>query len=148
MQKTQIHQKPFEVEFPLSVQTYDIDFAGIVSNIVYIRWLEDIRLKILESYLPLDRIMTKGYCPILASTQIEYKQALRLFDRPVAKMWLSDLGRLRFTMQAEIYCDEQLATVATQTCYFVNTDRMRPIPIPEEFKTIYQSFIFEEKNHE
>ena len=27
-------------EQPLPIRTYDIDFAGIVSNIVFIRWLE------------------------------------------------------------------------------------------------------------
>ena len=34
----------FLVEMPLKVQGYDIDVAGIVSNIVYVRWLEDLRL--------------------------------------------------------------------------------------------------------
>ena len=29
-------------EQPLPIRTYDIDFAGIVSNIVFIRWLEDL----------------------------------------------------------------------------------------------------------
>jgi acyl-CoA thioester hydrolase len=148
MQQIQTENKPFEVQYPLTIQTYDIDFAGIVSNIVYIRWLEDIRLKIMELYLPLDTLMAKGYCPTLASTQIEYKQALRLFDRPLGKMWLSDLGRLRFTMQAQIDRDGQLATVAKQVCFFVNTETMRPVPIPDEFKAIYQSFIFGEQNHE
>jgi len=37
--------RPFLIEVPLPVRTYDIDFAGIVSNIVYIRWLEDLRLE-------------------------------------------------------------------------------------------------------
>jgi acyl-CoA thioester hydrolase len=141
MQQTQIQKKPFEIEIPLTIQTYDIDFAGIVSNIVYIRWLEDIRLKILEAYLPLNTIMAKEYCPTLASTQIEYKQALRLFDRPVGKMWLSDIGRLRFTMQAEISVDGQLATKAVQTAFFVDVDRMRPVAIPEEFLKVYQTFV-------
>jgi acyl-CoA thioester hydrolase len=44
---------PFEVEIPLPVRTYDIDFAGIVNNIVYIRWLEDLRLEMLARYFPL-----------------------------------------------------------------------------------------------
>jgi acyl-CoA thioester hydrolase len=141
MQQVQIQKKPFEIEIPLTIQTYDIDFAGIVSNIVYIRWLEDIRLKCMEVYFPLEKLMAKGYCPTLASTQIEYKQALRLFDRPVAKMWLSDIGRLRFTMQADIYLEEKLAATAKQTGFFVNSDRMRPVAIPEEFLTAYQAFV-------
>jgi acyl-CoA thioester hydrolase len=35
------------VELELPIRTYDIDFAGIVSNIVYIRWLEDLRIQML-----------------------------------------------------------------------------------------------------
>ena len=31
------------VQHSFRVMTYDIDFAGIVSNISYIRWLEDLR---------------------------------------------------------------------------------------------------------
>lgn len=49
MQEVQTKIRPFELEIVLSVQTYDIDFAGIVSNIVYVRWLEDMRLKIMEN---------------------------------------------------------------------------------------------------
>lgn len=140
MEQIETQKKPFEIEIPLSIQTYDIDFAGIVSNIVYVRWLEDIRMKIMESYLPLDMLIAKGYCPTLASTEIEYKQALRLFDRPVAKMWLSDIGRLRFTMQAQIDRDGKLVTLAKQVCFFVNTKTMRPVPIPDEFQDLYQTF--------
>lgn len=137
MQELQIPQKPFEIETELAVQTYDIDFAGIVSNIVYIRWLEDMRLKIMERYLPLDRMMALAYCPTLASTEIQYKRALRLFDRPVGKMWGANVGRLRFTVQAEIYCEEQLTTTATQVCFFVNTKTLRPVAIPNEFWEVY-----------
>jgi len=35
-------------EQPLPIRTYDIDFAGIVSNIVFVRWLEDLRLGLLD----------------------------------------------------------------------------------------------------
>jgi len=138
MQELQTTRKPFEIELELSIQTYDIDFAGIVSNIVYIRWLEDLRLQIMERYLPLNSVIAKGYCPTLASTQIDYKKALRLFDRPVGKMWLSDAGRLRFTMQAEIYRDKELVTQAKQVCFFVDTQTMRPLAIPDDFYAVYQ----------
>jgi acyl-CoA thioester hydrolase len=56
-------------------------------------------------------------------------------------MWMSDLGRLRFTMQAEIDRDGKLTTKATQVCFFVDSTTMRPVPIPEEFRAIYQKFI-------
>ena len=130
-------QKPLEVSLNLAIKTYDIDFAGIVSNIVYIRWLEDLRLKMLEIHQPLKQLMIKKYCPVVNSTQIEYKKALRLFDRPIGKMWMSQLGRLRCTLKAEIYLDEEIVTSATQTGFFVNLETMRPMPIPRDIKDIY-----------
>lgn len=106
-------QQPFEVALDLPIKTYDIDFAGIVSNIVYIRWLEDLRLKMLESHLPIEKLMSKGYFPTVNSTQIKYQKALRLGDRPVGRMWMSQLGRLRCTLQAEICLGQEIAATAT-----------------------------------
>ena len=135
-----MNQKSLEVTLNLPVKTYDIDFAGIVSNIVYLRWLEDLRLKILETYLPLEQLMARGYCPIIASTQIQYKKALKMFDRPVGKMWVAELGRSRCTLQTEIYLDRTVTTTATQVGFFINLETMRPIAIPEELKNIYAQY--------
>ncbi|MGL5793192.1 MAG: acyl-CoA thioesterase [Waterburya sp.] len=133
-------KQPFEVALELPIKTYDIDFAGIVSNIVYIRWLEDLRLKILESYSPLEQLMSKGYCPTVNSTEIKYQKALRLGDRPVGKMWMSQLGRLRCTLQAEICIGQEIAATATQVGFFMSLESMRPMAIPEEFKNIYAEY--------
>lgn len=133
--------KPLEVALNLPIKTYDIDFAGIVSNIVYIRWLEDLRLKMLELYQPLEQLMAKGYCPIVDSTQIKYKKALKMCDRPVGKMWMPKLGRLRCTLQAEIYLNDQIVTSATQTGFFINLQTMRPMAIPGDIKEIYAQYV-------
>jgi acyl-CoA thioester hydrolase len=133
-------QQPFEVALDLPIKTYDIDFAGIVSNIVYIRWLEDLRLKMLESHFPLEQLMSKGYCPTVNSTQIKYQKALRLGDRPIGKMWMSQLGRLRCTLQAEICLDNRIVATATQVGFFINLETMRPIAMPEELKEVYAEY--------
>ena len=78
-----MNQQPLAVSLNLPIQTYDIDFAGIASNIVYIRWLEDLRLKMFEVYQPLDSLMAKGYCPVVESTQIRYQKALKMFNIPL-----------------------------------------------------------------
>ncbi|MGL5834576.1 MAG: acyl-CoA thioesterase [Waterburya sp.] len=133
-------QQPFEVALDLPIKTYDIDFAGIVSNIVYIRWLEDLRLKMLEFYLPLEQLMSKGYCPTVNSTEIKYQKALRLGDRPSGRMWMSQLGRLRCTVQAEISLGQEIAATATQVGFFMSLETMRPMAIPEEIKHIYAEY--------
>jgi acyl-CoA thioester hydrolase len=129
--------KPLEISLDLPIKTYDIDFAGIVSNIVYIRWLEDLRLKMLESHFPIEKLMARGYCPTVNSTEIKYQKALRLGDRPMGKMWMSQLGRLRCTLQAEIYLEGEIAAIATQVGFFMSLESMRPMAMPEEIKNIY-----------
>ncbi|MEI2691642.1 MAG: hypothetical protein V9H69_18825 [Anaerolineae bacterium] len=58
--------QPLEITLSIAVRTYDIDFASIVSNIVYIRWLEDLRLQMLAEYFPLDTAMqTMNIAPVL-----------------------------------------------------------------------------------
>ncbi|NJO97193.1 MAG: acyl-CoA thioesterase [Hyellaceae cyanobacterium CSU_1_1] len=132
--------KPLQISLELPIKTYDIDFAGIVSNIVYIRWLEDLRLKMFESNLLIEKLMSKGYCPTVNSTQIKYQKALRLGDRPVGKMWMSQLGRLRCTVQAEIYLGQEIAAIATQVGFFMSLETMRPMAMPEEIKDIYAEY--------
>jgi acyl-CoA thioester hydrolase len=51
---------PLFTELTFTVKTYDIDFAGHVSNIVYIRWLEDLRFALLDEYFPLEPSMKEG----------------------------------------------------------------------------------------
>ncbi len=126
--------RPCLVELPIVVRTYDIDFAGIVGNIVYIRWLEDLRLKLLEGYLPLEEQMQQNQIPVLVSTQIDYKRPVQIFDRVLARMWVSELARARWTLRAEFIANEALAALATQVGVFVDKSTMRPVAVPEDLR--------------
>ena len=52
-------------------------------------------------------------------------------------MWMSELGKVRCTLQAEIYLGDEIVTSATQTGFFINLQKMRPMAIPEELKQTY-----------
>lgn len=129
--------RPLEVALVIPVRTYDIDFVGIVSNIVYIRWLEDLRLKFLDEHLQLNQQLEQGYAPVLAGTEIEYKRPIKLIDKVIGRLWLSNLGRLKWTVQAEILSNNELAAVATQKGVFISLQNSRPIPIPQELQNKY-----------
>lgn len=128
---------PLEVEITIPVRTYDIDFAGIVSNIVYIKWLEDLRLKFLDEHLPLDREIARGSVPIVSKTEIEYKRPIKLFESVVGRMWIGNFGRIKYTLQAEIISNNNIAAVATQMGTFLSVDSGRPVKIPEELLQKY-----------
>lgn len=132
--------RPLELQLSIPVRTYDIDFAGIVNNIVYVRWLEDLRLKFLNEHLPLDKQMEQGYAPVIASTEIEYKRPIKLIDQVIGRLWLSNLGRLKWTVQAEILANNVLAAVATQKGAFVSLENGRPVLIPEELQQKYLDY--------
>jgi acyl-CoA thioester hydrolase len=134
MNQSQPRPRPLEVELELRVGTYDIDFAGVVSNIVYIRWLEDLRLKLLDEFLPLQEQIENGLSPILASTRIEYRRPIRLFDRPLGRMRMTQAGRARWTVEAEIMVEGQPAATAVQTGAFVSLATLRPVPLPEALR--------------
>ncbi|MDZ7964322.1 MAG: thioesterase family protein [Nostoc sp. DedSLP03] len=132
--------RPLEVVLPIPVKTYDIDFMGIVSNIVYIRWLEDLRLKFLDEHWQLSQQIELGYTPILAGTEIEYKRPIKIIDRVIGRLWLSGLGRLKWTVQAEILSNNELAAVASQKGGFISLQNNRLIPIPEELQKKYLQY--------
>jgi acyl-CoA thioester hydrolase len=129
------HNKlPLYVEMPFQPKTYDIDFAGHVSNIVYIRWLEDLRNLLLETYLPLDKLMESGVGPVVMRTTIEYRKPAKLFDRLLGKMWMSEMGTVKGILSAEFSVNGDIVARAEQTGLFVKMASGKPVPVPYEFR--------------
>ena len=125
---------PIRLAFP--VKTYDIDFAGIVSNIVYVRWLEDLRLELLARTCPLDRLVTDGIGPVLLETHLAYREALTIHDRPEGRMSVEAMGRVRWTVAAEFVTPDtgRVHATARQVGRFVRLDTRRPVPIPDALR--------------
>jgi acyl-CoA thioester hydrolase len=129
--------KALEVTLQIPVRTYDIDFAGIVSNIVYIRWLEDLRLEMLSQYYPLEEQLQAGFVPILLQTTIDYKQAIKMGDRPVGRLWVESLESLRWKVSAEISVDGKVSAISQQTGIFINSQTNKPMRIPPRLQQQY-----------
>lgn len=125
------------IEKAIKVATYDIDFAGIVSNISYIRWLEDLRLAWLEKYFSLGKQVKAGFAPILLETRIEYHHAIRMFDQPVGLMWVDRLHSHKWRIKAEIRVEDKIMAIAEQKGVFVDREKWKPIRIPENLKQLY-----------
>ncbi|WP_293346520.1 MULTISPECIES: thioesterase family protein [unclassified Microcoleus] len=137
MQASCEQKRPLEIELSFPVQTYDIDFAGIVSNIVYIRWLEDLRIALGAAYFPIQKMLQNGVAPMLMKTAIEYKQPINIFDKPTGKMWISKMKSLKLIMEAEIIVAGKVAAIAQQSGCFIELSTRKPVPIPSEFSQAY-----------
>jgi acyl-CoA thioester hydrolase len=134
-------KKPLEIELQLPVRTYDIDFAGIVSNIVYVRWLEDLRIEIMSHSWPMEEQLQAGIAPIVLQTKIDYKQAIQMSDRPIGKMWVESLASLRWIVSAEISIAGKTSAVAQQMGIFINLQNKKPIRIPEKLQQLYDDYL-------
>src|SRR5690348_4742223 len=115
----------------LPVYTFQIDFSGHVSNVVYIQWLEICRLTILErAGLPAHEAARQGLLPVLTDTIISYKKPLYLGDTVRAEAWISELAGASAWVEYRIYNgDGELAAEARQRGLWINADTKRPARI-------------------
>lgn len=102
------------------VKPYDIDAAGHVNNAVYVRWLEDLRIKLFENFLPVHELLKQNQYLVVTSTSIKYKKQISLDDNPSGKMWLERFDKVIWVLKAEIIKNDSIAAAAEQKCVVVN----------------------------
>lgn len=132
-------QRPLYVELSFRIGTYDIDWAGHVNNGVYIRWLEDLRLEMLHVHYPMEDLLAEGLMPILVRTEVDYVRPVRLFDKPVGRMWCTEMGRASMRIAAEILVDGQVCCRAAQRGALIREGNGRPARMPEGLLAAYQA---------
>jgi acyl-CoA thioester hydrolase len=127
-----------EARHLFQVMTYDIDFAGVLNNGVYIRWLEDLRALFAEQVLPLAAAFKRGIVPTLSRTEIDYLAPVRFPDKLEGRMGLFEHGRARFVLWGEFTSQASglITARAKQTGVFVDLTELRPAPLPAEFKAL------------
>lgn len=130
---------PLLIERPFEVKTYDVDFARIVSNIVYVRWLEDLRLAMLAEHFPIEQQIAAGFGPAVIKTEITYRRAITIHDQPTGRMWVDSVRKVRCALAAQFMVDAEVAATAIQECCFIDLESMRPIPVPKRLVDRFES---------
>lgn len=135
-----------KVVYSPEIYTYNIDFAGHVSNIVYIQWMEIGRLKLLEEMgLPVHEIAKIGITPILVNTEIKYKKPLYMGDRVRAEVWISELSHATAIMKFRFYRNEnELASEGIQKGLFINLESKRPQRLTPEQRELFLKYVIDE----
>jgi acyl-CoA thioester hydrolase len=129
--------KPF-VELPFPPRTYDIDFAGVVNNIVYIRWLEDLRLALMAAIYPVDRALREDVAPILLSTNIAYDKPVTIQDASlVGRMWVPKMERIKWHVAAKFAVGDVVHAHAEQVGLFIKLSTRKPIAPPVPLRAHY-----------
>ncbi len=133
-------RQPLVTQLTFTPKTYEIDFSGVLSNLVPVKWLEDLRLAMLSEYLPLQDLINDDTTPAIARTEIQYKSPILLFDTVLGTAWLKSLGRTSWELSAVfmIVGSNRLAAEATQHGVFVNIKTKRPVRVPERLTTLFE----------
>jgi acyl-CoA thioester hydrolase len=120
------------VELPIRIKTYDIDSAKHVNNIVYVRWLEDLRLHFLDTHLPLETLHEQGITPIIVETNIHYRQPVRLGEKMVTgQLWIERTERATVHLAAQFLVNDEVRCTARQRGAFIDLKKNRAVRVPE-----------------
>jgi len=103
-------------ELNLDIKTYEIDIAGHVNNIVYIKWFEDLRIKLFNKYFNLPELLSNNLYPVVVSTEVFYKKFLKLFDKPIGVMYIESFNHGIITLNTEIKLNSEIVTIGKQKC--------------------------------
>jgi acyl-CoA thioester hydrolase len=124
-----------EAQMEFVIRPYDIDWGGIVSNIVYVRWLEDLRMELLRTNFPTYEVLAESLMPVLIRTEIDYRSALRFHDVCTGHIVVEGIGRVSMKLRAAFRKrDGEIAAEARQTGVFVNSRTGRPVSLPAELR--------------
>ena len=130
-------QRPLNVDLPIIVKTYDIDFMGIVSNITYVRWMEDLRLHFLEVHYPLQKLISELIVPVVTQTHIEYKRPIRMHDQVNGSIWLEKFDSSGWIGSVEFMVNGKQAVTGKQSGVFLNIGTMKTANPPEGLQKKY-----------
>ena len=123
------------------VKTYDIDFAGVVSNLVYVRWLEDLRMAYLSSAMSLGDLVSRQLFPTLVHTTINYRAPVRFPDHVVGEMRFVEAGSSSMTLESTFRSRKsgEIVADARQVGLILDAKTGRPAPVPEELRSLVLS---------
>jgi len=127
----------FGIERPLPVRTYDIDFAGTVGNIVFVRGLEDLRLLLLQESYSIARALADDMAPILRATRIAYAHPVGMRDELIGRIWVTEMQHVRWSIAAEFLVGVRVHAMAEQEGLFPRLSTRRPVGIPPALRARY-----------
>ncbi|MGQ9805480.1 MAG: acyl-CoA thioesterase [Chlorobiales bacterium] len=125
-------------ETRLKVRSYELDFFQHVNNAVYLNYIEQARVEILESAgFTLDDFLAQKILPVVVNININYRKASLLNDELVIFTHLSRIGTSSFTMRHEAYNltrGNVPSFDADVTHATIDTTTGKSIPIPDRLR--------------
>ena len=132
-------ERPLLLTKDIPVNVYDIDALGIVSNIVSVRWFEDLRMHFLYTFYPFQELLKDHKSPVLKETHVDYQYPITIMDKIQGHVWMSEVTKSKWTYAFDIFSGAKVHATGTQIGYFIDVERKRPVRIPERFKELWDT---------
>lgn len=133
--------KPLLFEQNFRVNAYDVDVMGIVHNVVYIRWFEDLRTGLLENIMSIEELLKDNLSPILARTEVDYLKPITIFDKPLGRIWVAEMKKARWHAKFEITVNGVVFCRGEQFGYFFDLNRKRVARAPKVFLQEFENSV-------
>lgn len=125
------------------IHPFDIDAMGHVSNIVFVRWMEIGRCKLLDEVgMSVHSVLKQGLGPALVDTQISYKHQLKLGDSVRLEVWLSEIAKASAWLEF-LFSNEQGIIFARgrQRGIFLDFEKNRPRRLDKQERALFEQFL-------
>lgn len=111
------------------IYTYHIDFVGHVNNIIYVQWLENARVKLIEAMgLNIQNLsQVDEILPIITETSIQYKKPFFLNDTVNVEVWVSEIYNVSADFKFRfLNGNGEVCSTAQQKVLFIDRATQRP----------------------
>ena len=130
-----------EVELVFRPKPYEVDFTGFLSNTVAPRWMEELRVELMNTHFPRFDTGTQEHLSVIAETQVKYIKPARYGDIIYGRAWLDSATYSRWVVAFTFHLqhDSSLMMQGQQVGVFINPHSLLPVRIPEVIKNLFTS---------
>lgn len=124
----------YKAIFQLPTQWGELDLAGHINNVVYLRYFESGRVAYLQAIAEhAKQIDYQQVGPVLASIEVQYKRPLFFPDQLSVGTRVSQMDTYSMIMEAAIWSQQQqcISTTARARIVFFNFAQKQKAPIPD-----------------
>nr|WP_319511904.1 thioesterase family protein [uncultured Draconibacterium sp.] len=136
-----------KLKFQEPVYTYHIDFVGHVNNIIYVQWLENARVKLIEAMgLSISQIaVDDNILPIITETNIQYKKPFFLSNEVHVEVWVSDIFNVSANFKFRFRNEKgEICSAAQQKVLFIDRPTQRPSRKFVKYRELFEKYLLED----
>jgi len=111
---------------------YEVDFTGFLSNTLAPRWMEILRVSLMDRHFPNVDNEIPEHLSVIAETQIKYLKPARYNDVIRGRAWLESVSYSRWVIafRFDFHGDGLAMLQGRQVGVFIHPQTLMPVPIP------------------